>query len=85
MIPLRSIAIFIFSLLWLFISVKQWGFDYPDISSMLFAIGFFLAGLYVAYDQLFKVGVIYGMSDDIKSIDLRTNKNEEDIRKLKLR
>lgn len=86
MMPIRSIAIIIFSFVWLGVSIKQWAFDYPDLSSLLFAIGFFFVGLYVAYDQWYKKNVIEkeikDIVDDIRAIIKNTNGLEESVRKM---
>lgn len=72
MIPLKSIALTLFSLAWLGVSIKQWVFDYPDKSSFIFAIGFFFVGIYVAYDQWHKQKV-EEMKLDISLIDRKCN------------
>ena len=85
MIPIRTIAITILSLVWLGVATKQWAFDYPDLSSLLFALGFFLVGLYVAYDQWYKGRVentTKNMKADIQAIDKKCNENENNIIKL---
>jgi len=76
MIPIRSIAITLFSLIWMAIAIKQWVIEYPDLSNLLFAIGFFLVGLYVAYDQWFKKNKnleIIEQNKDIQAIDAKSN------------
>ena len=82
MIPIKSIAIVIVSLTWLGISIKQWGFDYPDLSSLLFSIGFFFVGLYVAYDQWFKRNWEKNNNNllkDIQAIDSKASRLENKI------
>ncbi len=53
-IPLKSIVIGLISFIWVIISIRQWGMEFYDLDKLLFAIGFFLMGIYVAYDQWFK-------------------------------
>jgi len=72
MIPYKSVGVIIVSLAWLGVSIRQWIFDYPDKSSFLFAIGFFLVGVYVAYDEI-KRQEVEGMKVDIKIIDKKAN------------
>ena len=72
MIPYKSIGVIIVSLAWLGVSIRQWIFDYPDKSSFLFAVGFFLVGVYVAYDEI-KRQEVEGMKVDIKIIDKKAN------------
>lgn len=86
MIPIRTIAIMLFSLTWLGISIKQWMFDFPDLSNLIFAIGLFFLGLYVAYDQWFKEDTIKKNSDiikDIQMIDKKCNNLEVKLISLK--
>ena len=78
-IPLKTIALGLFSLTWLGISVRQWVFDFPNTSNLLFAIGFFFVGLYVAYDQWFKQTMENKINDigkDIQMIDKKVNELE---------
>jgi hypothetical protein len=79
MMPLRCYAIFSFSFLWFLISVRQWAIDYYNLSNLLFAMGFFLLGLYVAYDQWIKSLKEKEMEDikkDIQAIDEKLNRLE---------
>lgn len=82
MIPLRSIAIVIFSLAWLGISIQQWAVDYPDLSSLLFALGLFFVGLYAAYDQWHKE-TVEEMKKDIQAIDKKCNDLEVKVIEIK--
>ena len=73
---LKSIFVLIASFIWLFVSVKQWAFDYPDLSNLIFALGFYFGGLFVAYfvwlnDILLKEGS--EMFNDIQAIDKKCN------------
>lgn len=81
-IPLRSFAILLISLFWLFVSITQWLFNYYDLSNLLFAMGFFLVGLYAAYDQWYKhlLGEnIDDMYHDIQAIDKKCNDLETKV------
>lgn len=53
-VPLKSIAIGVVSFIWLAVSISQWGVYFYDLDKLLFSIGFFLIGIYVAYDQWHK-------------------------------
>jgi len=82
MIPIKSIGIMILSFIWLGISIKQWWFEYPDLSSMVFSTGFFLLGMYIAYDQWFKDKKEKYVSDiekDIMAINKKCDSNENHI------
>ena len=72
MIPFKSIAIILFSIAWLGVSIRQWIFDYPDKSSFIFALGFFFVGIYVAYDEI-KRQDVEEMKNDIQAIDKKCN------------
>lgn len=50
----KVVGIFIVSSLWIIVSISQWGYKYPDLSQLTFALMFGLVGFYVAYDQWFK-------------------------------
>jgi len=53
-IPLKSIVIGLISTIWLIVSTNHWALEFYDLDKLLFSIGFFLIGLYVAYDQWYK-------------------------------
>ena len=67
-----SIIIILFSLAWLGLSIEQWVFYYPDTSSLIFAIGFFFIGLFVAYDHWWKSNQDE-IVNDIQAIDKKCN------------
>ena len=81
---LKSIFITLVSFIWLFISIKQWAFDYPDISSLLFSIGFFFTGLFVAY-TLWYHEINEERINDIQAIDKKLNELEVKFIELKRR
>ena len=63
------------SFIWLAISVKQWAFDYPDLSSLIFAIGFFFVGLFVSYVLWYNTNN-EEVKKDIQALDNKLNKLE---------
>ena len=86
MIPIKSIAIAVLSFIWLGRSIIQWLIEYPDLNKLTFAVGFFLVGMYVAYDQWYKKNVedcLNDLRNDIMSVDRKCNSNENHIIALK--
>lgn len=82
MTPKTTWALLVMSCLWLGISLKQWMFEYYDLSNLLFAIGFFLIGLYFAYDQWKKANdleIIQEIQSDIQAIDKKCNDLETKV------
>jgi len=75
MIPIKTMGIVLASFIWLAISVKQWAFDYPDLSSLIFAIGFFFVGLFVSYVLWYNTNN-EEVKKDIQALDNKLNKLE---------
>lgn len=79
MIPKTSWALMIVSGLWEGISIRQWMFLYPDLSNFIFASGFFLGGIFIAYDIWYKKEIVEEMGKDIQAIDKKCNDLETKI------
>jgi hypothetical protein len=75
MIPIKTMGIVLASFIWLAISIKQWAFDYPDLSNLIFAIGFFFVGLFVSYVLWYNTNN-EEVKKDIQALDNKLNNLE---------